>query len=191
MRSQDMKTQADALRWALNRIKTSKLGEGEYFARAEQILAVASDEADALQTAAYAEGRRDERAEMARLLKEEATAMRSDHEASGDGESYWMGVGIDAVADTLAGIDSATGKPATPEMLAAISIFDEKDAASVLAEMDRAMLDFTMRAARGECAWVCADCCMTFSAGMPDECAHGHQSCTDIIRRDKADATGA
>ena len=57
-----------------------------------------------------------------------------------------------------------------------------------LAEMDSVMELWTMQAARGECGWICADCCVTFSAGMPDECAHGHQGCTSIIQRDKRDA---
>lgn len=35
----DMRTVADALRWALRRIETSKLGEGDYFERAAAILA--------------------------------------------------------------------------------------------------------------------------------------------------------
>ncbi|WP_322997903.1 hypothetical protein [Castellaniella sp.] len=51
--------------------------------------------------------------------------------------------------------------------------------------LDRATHDWEMRAARGECAWICADCCMGFPDGMPTECPHGHQSCTDIINRDK------
>jgi hypothetical protein len=34
----DMKTMRDALEWALFRIKTSRLGEGDYFDKAEQIL---------------------------------------------------------------------------------------------------------------------------------------------------------
>lgn len=59
---------------------------------------------------------------------------------------------------------------------------------ATIGEMDRATLEWEMSAARGECAWICGDCCCTFAAGMPDECAHGHQSCTDIIKRDKAEA---
>ena len=56
--------------------------------------------------------------------------------------------------------------------------------------MDKAMNDWTDKAARGECAWVCSDCCCSFPDGMPDECSHGDQRCTDIIRRDKAMARG-
>lgn len=56
--------------------------------------------------------------------------------------------------------------------------------------MDKAMNDWADKAARGECAWICADCCSNFPDGMPDECAYGHQSCTDIIQRDKALARG-
>lgn len=57
-----------------------------------------------------------------------------------------------------------------------------------IAAMDKATSDWTMQAARGECGWVCSDCCCSFPEGMPDECAHGHQGCTDIIQRDKAAA---
>ena len=60
--------------------------------------------------------------------------------------------------------------------------------ADTLSAMDKAMLDYTMVAARGECSWVCADCSVTFPAGMPDACLHGFQACTDIITRDKADS---
>ena len=56
--------------------------------------------------------------------------------------------------------------------------------------MDKAMNEWTDKAARGECAWVCSDCCCSFPDGMPDECSHGDQRCTDIIRRDKAMARG-
>jgi len=59
---------------------------------------------------------------------------------------------------------------------------------NVIKAMDRATHDWTMRAARGECGWVCADCCCSFPSGMPDECVYGHQRCTDIIKRDKAEA---
>ena len=54
--------------------------------------------------------------------------------------------------------------------------------------MDKRTIEWTMRAARGECAWICSDCCMTFPDGMPDACAHDIQQCTDIISRDKVDA---
>ncbi len=60
--------------------------------------------------------------------------------------------------------------------------------ANTFAEMDKATNEWEMRAARGECAWVCADCCSTFLDGMPDACDHGIQRCTDIIQRDKKKA---
>lgn len=44
------------------------------------------------------------------------------------------------------------------------------------------------RAARGECGWICSDCCCEFPKGMPDACLHGHQQCTEIIQRDKLNA---
>ena len=58
-------------------------------------------------------------------------------------------------------------------------------------ELNKATIDWTMKAARGECAWICADCSCSFQEGMPDECIHGHQRCTDIIKRDKALAHNA
>ena len=62
------------------------------------------------------------------------------------------------------------------------------DLNDTLNEMDRITNDWTVRAARGETGWICSDCCCTFPEGMPDECAYGHQRCTDIIQRDKARA---
>lgn len=55
----------------------------------------------------------------------------------------------------------------------------------VFAGMNEVMRDYTMRAARGECSWICASCSCSEQSGMPDECMHGHQDCTDIITRDK------
>lgn len=54
-----------------------------------------------------------------------------------------------------------------------------------LSSMDQITNDWTAKAARGECGWVCSDCCSSFPDGMPDECAHGQQQCTHIIQRDK------
>ena len=54
-----------------------------------------------------------------------------------------------------------------------------------ISALDQATRDWTDRAARGECPWVCADCCYTFNEGMPDACCHGVQQCTAIIKRDK------
>ncbi|WP_288649707.1 hypothetical protein [Pseudomonas sp. UBA5568] len=54
-----------------------------------------------------------------------------------------------------------------------------------ISALDQATRDWTDRAARGECPWVCADCCYTFKEGMPDQCCHGLQECTEIIKRDK------
>lgn len=50
------------------------------------------------------------------------------------------------------------------------------------------MIEYTHQAARGECGWICSDCCMSDPEGMPDECFHGHQGCTEIIQRDKREA---
>ena len=57
-----------------------------------------------------------------------------------------------------------------------------------LEQMNKATREWTAKAARGECAWICSDCGCSFQSGMPDECAYGDQRCTDIIKRDKAEA---
>lgn len=67
----------------------------------------------------------------------------------------------------------------------------DENLAATIDTMNKLTQEWTMRAARGECSWVCSDCCMTFPAGMPDACAHGQQVCTDIITRDKAEAAVA
>ena len=60
--------------------------------------------------------------------------------------------------------------------------------ADKLDQLNKETKDWTMLSARGECAWVCSDCSCSFEDGMPDQCIHGHQQCTDIIKRDKAEA---
>lgn len=62
---------------------------------------------------------------------------------------------------------------------------NDKSALDAATEM---MRDWADRAARGECGWICPDCCCSFPEGMPDKCEHGHQGCTDIIQRDKQNA---
>jgi hypothetical protein len=54
--------------------------------------------------------------------------------------------------------------------------------------MDKFMDEWTNKAARGECGWVCPDCCSSWPDGMPDACDHGHESCTKLIQRDKRNA---
>jgi len=67
---------------------------------------------------AYAEGRKDEREELGAMLAEEATSLRREGNGCNDGRYDWMAAGVEAVADTLRGIDSATGQPVRPEVLA-------------------------------------------------------------------------
>ena len=57
-----------------------------------------------------------------------------------------------------------------------------------LDEMNAAMQEYTMKAARGECSWICSDCGASCATGMPDTCIGGVQACTNIIQRDKAEA---
>lgn len=54
--------------------------------------------------------------------------------------------------------------------------------------MDSIFRTMTEKAALGECAWCCSDCCTYFPDGMPDKCPHNCQRCTDIIQRDKVEA---
>jgi hypothetical protein len=54
--------------------------------------------------------------------------------------------------------------------------------------MNESMRAWTDQAARGECGWICADCCQSECKGMPDECLVGDERCTLIIQRDKRDA---
>lgn len=63
-----------------------------------------------------------------------------------------------------------------------------KDLSKTLKVMNKATNEWTMKAARGECAWVCSDCGCSFPSGMPDTCEYDDQRCTDIIQRDKKDA---
>nr|DAF93437.1 MAG TPA: hypothetical protein [Myoviridae sp. ctshb19] len=54
-----------------------------------------------------------------------------------------------------------------------------------MAESSRKMREIMASAARGECEWICADCLCSDPMGMPDQCFHGQQRCTEIIQRDK------
>lgn len=60
-----------------------------------------------------------------------------------------------------------------------------------ISKLDEATRELEMRAARGECPWVCSDCGILFKDGMPDECDIGRRECTEIIRRDKSSAKDA
>lgn len=68
---------------------------------------------------------------------------------------------------------------------------NQSDIDAALEKANAAMRDYTMRAARGECEWICSGCGASDVAGMPDACFHGQQECTDIIKRDKARALGS
>lgn len=62
------------------------------------------------------------------------------------------------------------------------------NSADYIDEMNIITREWTDKAARGECSWICSDCGISCSDGMPDECPHGDQRCTDIIKRDKGRA---
>jgi hypothetical protein len=61
--------------------------------------------------------------------------------------------------------------------------------ALAVSEMNKATREWELSAARGECAWVCADCGTSFPDGMPATCVNGIQDCSDLISRDKKLAT--
>lgn len=71
------------------------------------------------------------------------------------------------------------------------NVGDDKSLADAISHMDRVTREWEMRAARGECGWICSSCCDSYPKGMPDACGHGHQECTDIIQRDKRNALAA
>ena len=56
-------------------------------------------------------------------------------------------------------------------------------------DLDKETQEWTDKAARGEVPWVCADCGASYQGGMPDQCAYGHESCNEILRRDKERAS--
>lgn len=66
-----------------------------------------------------------------------------------------------------------------------VTMCSESELDSAIESMNVATRAWTLQAARGECGWVCADCCCSFPEGMPDECMHGDARCTSIILRDK------
>lgn len=61
------------------------------------------------------------------------------------------------------------------------------EANRIVLSIDAETREWTKAAARGEALWICSDCGAIFSDGMPDRCAYGHESCTGILRRDKAE----
>jgi len=77
-----------------------------------------------------------------------------------------------------------------PDLCIVIHETTPEGLAGVFDGMNKAMRDFTDKAARGECAWICSDCCCSDQKGMPDACFHGDQRCTDIIKRDKGRVLG-
>lgn len=56
---------------------------------------------------------------------------------------------------------------------------------SHISSMDKATREWTNQAARGECGWICSDCCMSDPKGMPDACLCDDARCSEIIKRDK------
>lgn len=71
------------------------------------------------------------------------------------------------------------------EELIRITVVPEKDLGTHIEVINQEMRAYTDQAARGECAWICSDCCCSDPKGMPDACFHGHAKCTEIIQRDK------
>lgn len=69
--------------------------------------------------------------------------------------------------------------------LVTITMMPEAELPAFLEQLSKETSDWTNRAARGECGWICADCCCADPNGMPDACFHGDARCTAIIQRDK------
>ena len=69
-----------------------------------------------------------------------------------------------------------------------ITLINEKDLPAHIEAMNKETRDWTAQAARGECGWICSDCCMSDPKGMPDECFCDDPRCTEIIQRDKREA---
>lgn len=70
-----------------------------------------------------------------------------------------------------------------PGVFIAVNPTDEQ-----VASIESGIRAWELKAARGECSWICGYCSQTFYEGMPNACPWGHQSCTDIIQRDKEEA---
>lgn len=85
------------------------------------------------------------------------------------------------MATPMLSIKITTVEADTPQQI-------QEELKDVFASMDESLRAWTRRAARGECGWVCSDCCGTHNAGMPDKCLHGQQFCTDINQRDRRNA---
>jgi hypothetical protein len=73
-------------------------------------------------------------------------------------------------------------------MILGIFICDSTKRDEVFTDIDAFTCEWTMRAARNECEWVCASCSVTFPDGMPDKCEWDQQRCTDIITDNKKQA---
>lgn len=61
---------------------------------------------------------------------------------------------------------------------------------NLLEQLDEATNAWFMAAARGECGWICPDCCMSDPKGMPTVCLCNPdmESCNKILARDHAEA---
>lgn len=55
---------------------------------------------------------------------------------------------------------------------------------SVISAMDKMTNDWFSAAARGECGWICPDCCMSDHKGMPAFCMCGSPGCDRLLVRD-------
>lgn len=58
-------------------------------------------------------------------------------------------------------------------------VFNSVETFSILSD------EWVLRAARGECSWICTRCLYSFEYGMPDACACGEAACTTYIRETK------
>lgn len=52
-----------------------------------------------------------------------------------------------------------------------------------LDSLNKATREWEAKAAKCECGWICASCCVSFPNGMPNACEHGDEGCTKIIMK--------
>ena len=85
-------------------------------------------------------------------------------------------------------IPKAKSKTKPADSVIAVTSVPLMDLPAFMEDLGDATQEWELRAAKGECGWICADCCVTFPAGMPAACEHGHVGCTQIIQRNKFEA---
>lgn len=168
-----MRTLADALRWALGRIETAKLGQGDYFDRADALLA-ASDAAHPDDAAVD---------EFAALLKAKLAKAR-DKGKAGWRDPAWPAADINRQMHEHA----AKGDPLD---VAAYAMFLALRGEATTGAEQPTWRQWEEAAALGEHGWTCSSCCTEFLDGMPETCPHNANGCDLSLRVVRAEANCA